>query len=125
MILLLAMLVQAPAPSSDIRGDWINQRQTAVIRISDCPTGICGVVTWSADRPRSLTSTPAPPAAELARDGEAIVCFADNSGCKSDAAARAKDRPGSRVVESTILRAFFRSLGKPQGYTITLIPPAR
>jgi uncharacterized protein (DUF2147 family) len=48
MILLLAMLVQAPAPSSDIRGDWINQRQTAVIRISDCPTGICGVVTWSA-----------------------------------------------------------------------------
>jgi uncharacterized protein (DUF2147 family) len=52
MILMIAMLVQTSAPSSDIRGDWINQRQTAVIRISDCPTGLCGVVIWSAPAAR-------------------------------------------------------------------------
>lgn len=48
MILMLAMLVQTLATSSDIRGDWINQRQTAVIRIFDCPSRLCGVVIWSA-----------------------------------------------------------------------------
>ena len=116
---------QARLLAQEVDRDWKNLTPAPLRFVGGEASLVDGVVTWSADRPRSLTSTPAPPAAELARDGEAIVCFADNSGCKSDAAARAKDRPGSRVVESTILRAFFRSLGKPQGYTITLIPPAR
>ena len=82
------------------------------------------VVTWSADRPRALTGMPAPPAAALARDGFVIVCFAEDAGCKAQAAAQAATAPRSRVVESTIVRAFWRKLGPPQGYTITLVPPA-
>ena len=83
------------------------------------------VVTWSADRPRALPEMPPPPADELKRDGYVIVCFVEDAGCKQNAAMQAAQNPRSRVVESTIVRAFFRSLGKPQGYTITLIPPAR
>lgn len=48
MISMLAMLAQIGIAPSDIRGDWVNERQTAVIRISDCPMGLCGVVIWSA-----------------------------------------------------------------------------
>ena len=83
------------------------------------------VITWSADRPRALTDMPMPPATVLRRAGRAIVCFAEDKGCKSKAAELAAVTPGSRVVESTIMRGFFRSLGRPQGYTITLIPPVR
>ena len=81
-----------------------------------------GVVTWSADRPRALPGMPAPPAAELARDGMAIVCFAEDAGCKTGATALAGGAP-SRVVESTIVRGFWGKLGRPQGYTIVLVPP--
>jgi uncharacterized protein (DUF2147 family) len=46
---LLAIAVQAaPTPASDIRGDWINERQTAIIRIADCGATLCGTVNWSA-----------------------------------------------------------------------------
>jgi hypothetical protein len=84
-----------------------------------------GVVTWSADRPRALPGMPAPPGAELARAGFVIVCLAEDAGCKSRATALAAKAPRSRVVESTIVRGFWGRLGTPQGYTITLVPPAR
>ena len=78
-----------------------------------------GVVTFAAARPRALTDMPPPPADELARAGSLWVCFAEGGGCKSKAAAS----PGSRIVESTIVRGFFGRLGKPQRYTIVIVPP--
>ena len=83
-----------------------------------------GVVTWSADRPRALTEMPAPPADELRHAGMAIVCFAEDAGCKQSAAGLAGSAP-NRVVESTIVRGFWGKLGAPQGYTIVLVPPRR
>jgi hypothetical protein len=83
-----------------------------------------GVVTWSADRPRALTEMPAPPADELRHAGMAIVCFAEDAGCKQSAAGLAGGAP-NRVVESTIVRGFWGKLGAPQGYTIVLVPPRR
>lgn len=77
-----------------------------------------GVVTFAAARPRALTDMPPPPADELARAGSLWVCFAEGGGCKSRAAAA-----GSRIVESTIVRGFFGRLGKPQRYTIVIVPP--
>jgi uncharacterized protein (DUF2147 family) len=46
---LLMFLTQGSiAANADIRGDWINPRATAIVRIADCPTGLCGTVIWSA-----------------------------------------------------------------------------
>ena len=82
-----------------------------------------GVVTWSADRPRALANMPAPPAGVLRRDGVAIVCLTEDTGCKANAAKAAGRTAGSRVIVSTIVRGFWGRLGKPQSYTITLVPP--
>ena len=38
----------SPGPTTNIAGEWVNERQTAIIRIADCPTGLCGIVIWSA-----------------------------------------------------------------------------
>jgi len=38
--------------AADIRGEWINQRSTAIVRIEDCPSGVCGTVIWSAPTAR-------------------------------------------------------------------------
>ena len=51
MLLLFAQSTLV-APG-DIRGEWINQRATAIIRIADCPPGLCGTVIWSAAKARS------------------------------------------------------------------------
>ena len=49
MAVLLLLIAQAgAAPAGNIRGEWINQHRTAIIRIDDCPSGLCGVVIWSA-----------------------------------------------------------------------------
>lgn len=82
-----------------------------------------GVVTYAADRPRALTDMPPPDAAALARAGAVYVCLAEDQGCRLKAAALALKASGSRTVESTILRAFLRSPGKPQRYTLILVPP--
>ena len=82
-----------------------------------------GVVTYAADRPRALTDMPPPDAAELARDGAAYVCMADDQNCRLKAAELAVKVPGSRTVESSIVRAFLRTPGQPQRYTLILVPP--
>ena len=78
------------------------------------------VITYAVDRPRALTDMPQPPAAELARSGMAIVCFAEDDSCRRDATARAA---AGRRVETEIVRNFLRLPGKPQRYTIFIVPP--
>jgi len=79
-----------------------------------------GVAAYAVERPRVLTDMPPPPADELKRDGMAIVCFADDTSCRDNAAAQAA--PGRRV-ETEIVRNFLRFPGKPQRYTIFIVPP--
>jgi uncharacterized protein (DUF2147 family) len=46
-----ALLIGAQASvasAADIRGSWVNERGTVIIRIADCPSGLCGEVVWSA-----------------------------------------------------------------------------
>ncbi len=78
-----------------------------------------GVISYAAERPRALPEMPPPDAADLARSGQAIVCFADDAGCRSKAAARR----GGRRVETETVRNFLRFPGKPQRYTIFIVPP--
>ncbi|HEY1473219.1 MAG TPA: glycosyltransferase family 39 protein [Pseudolabrys sp.] len=79
-----------------------------------------GVITYAADRPRALTDMPPPDAAELARSGMAIVCFAESAACGSKASAQAA---ADRRTETEIVRNFWRFPGKPQRYTIFIVPP--
>jgi hypothetical protein len=79
-----------------------------------------GVVTYSADRPRALPGMAQPDATELARDGMAQVCFAQDAGCVNAAQARS---PDSRRVETDIVRNYLGMPGKPQSYTIFIVAP--
>ena len=79
-----------------------------------------GVAAYAVERPRVLTDMPPPDAAELKRDGMAIVCFADDGGCHNGAAAQAAS---GRRVETAIVRNFLRFPGKAQRYTIFIVPP--
>ncbi len=76
------------------------------------------VAAYSADRPRALPGM-TPDATELRHSGEVLVCFAENARCKNEASKL----PGAEVIESTIVRNFWRFPGKPQSYTIVLVPP--
>src|SRR5450755_1145539 len=79
-----------------------------------------GVATYAADRPRVLTDMPPPDAAELARSGIVLVCFADDAGCRAKASAQAAT---ARRIETEIVRNFLRFPGQPQRYTILIVPP--
>jgi hypothetical protein len=84
-----------------------------------------GVVTYAPDKPRALTRLPAPNADDLAEAGAVYVCFAEDKSCAAEAAKHAAGVPGSQTVESNITRAVQGRLGKPQSYTIVVVPPAR
>jgi len=79
-----------------------------------------GVAAYAVERPRVLTDMPAPDAAELRRDGMVIVCFAADAACLAKAAAQAAP---VRRVETEIVRNFLRFPGRPQRYTILIVPP--
>src|SRR6185437_12462562 len=78
-----------------------------------------GVISYAADRPRALPGMPSPDAADLAHSGQAVVGFADDANCRAAGAALA----GRRTVENEIVRNFLRFPGKPQRYTIFIVPP--
>jgi len=117
--------VQGRLLAAEVDRDWHNLTPEPLAFVGGDADLAYAVVTWSRSRPRALPGMPAPPAAELSRDGFVIVCFAEDTGCKNNAAARAAEFPRHRVIESTILRGFWGKLGQPQGYTINLVPPAR
>jgi hypothetical protein len=79
-----------------------------------------GVITYAADRPRALPDMPQSDAAGLARSGLAIVCFAEDAGCRNKASAQAAT---GRRVETEIVRNFLGFPGNPQRYTIYIVPP--
>ncbi len=78
------------------------------------------VIAAAVDRPRALPDMVPPDAAELARGGMAVVCFAEDLGCVHAAEQRA---PNARRIESDILRNYWGMAGKPQRYTIFIVPP--
>ena len=79
-----------------------------------------GVAAYAVERPRVVTDMPAPDAAELRRDGMVIVCFAADAACLAKAAAQTAP---VRRVETEIVRNFLRFPGRPQRYTILIVPP--
>jgi hypothetical protein len=82
-----------------------------------------GVIAYASTRPRALTDMRAPTAAELAQGGQVIVCFAEDFGCRREAASRALRVADSRTIESEISRNYFWFPGEPQRYSIAIVPP--
>ncbi len=82
-----------------------------------------GVIVYAAGRPRALPGLPGPGEAVLRQSGMVLVCFAEDAECKRKVSVRAERVQGSRTVASTIQRNFWRIPGKPQRYTIVVVPP--
>ena len=80
-----------------------------------------GVAAYAADRPRALTGMPAPPASELAHSGFVWLCFAEDAICRREGVALGG--PAAKLVEPQVVRNFLRFAGKPQRYTIYIVPP--
>lgn len=51
-IIAVVLAGQVTAEAADIRGDWINERASVIIRIADCDSGLCGKVVWSSQSAR-------------------------------------------------------------------------
>jgi len=51
---LLLTATTLPALAQDARGTWLHQTGNARVRISDCGSALCGVISWTKDN-----STPA------------------------------------------------------------------
>jgi hypothetical protein len=82
-----------------------------------------GVISYAAERPRALSDMPQASDAELAKSGMALVCFADDANCRQAADALAARIGPSRRIESEIVRNYLGFAGKPQRYTILIVPP--
>ena len=82
-----------------------------------------GAIAYAADRPRALPGLPAPDAGQLRRDGMVLVCLSAETGCVQAAGVQAATSPESRQVIVDIVRNFLRFAGKPQRYTIFIVPP--
>ncbi len=78
------------------------------------------VIAAAADKPRALPDMAQPSADELAHSGMALVCFAEDAGCVHAAEQRA---PNGRRIETEIVRNYWGMAGKPQRYTIIIVPP--
>ncbi len=81
-----------------------------------------GVAAYASDRPIVLADIREAGANDIARYGFILVCVAEDSRCRSEAAARGSS---ARLIESDIVRNYLRVPGKPQRYTILVVPPRR
>jgi hypothetical protein len=82
-----------------------------------------GVAAYAGDRPRALPGLPAPSEAQLAQSGMVLVCFAEDANCRQAANALAARIGPSRRIKSEIVRNYLSFAGKPQRYTILIVPP--
>jgi Dolichyl-phosphate-mannose-protein mannosyltransferase len=82
-----------------------------------------GVIAYAGDRPRALPGLPQPSRAELAHRGVALVCFAEDAGCRWNADAQAAQVGPSLGSEIEITRKFLGLPGRAQRYAIVIVPP--
>jgi 4-amino-4-deoxy-L-arabinose transferase-like glycosyltransferase len=78
------------------------------------------VAAYAYDRPLALPGMPPPDAAHLKRSGMVLLCFAEDTNCVSVARAH---NPGGGVMTTEIWRSYWDITGKPQRYSIVIVPP--
>ena len=84
-----------------------------------------GVAAYAADRPMSLIGLPAPGTATLRKDGVVFVCFADDKGCRQNAAAQAARIGASHSATFTLTRTYLGIKGRPQAFAVRIVQPQR
>jgi len=82
-----------------------------------------GIIAYADERPRALPGMPQPSDAELTYSGMALVCFAEDKNCRQAAEALAARIGPSRQIETEIVRNYLSFAGRPQRYTVFLVPP--
>ncbi len=78
------------------------------------------VAAYAYDRPRVLPGMPPPDAALLKRSGMVLLCFAEDTTCVTVSRAH---NPGGGVMTTEIWRRYWGIVGKPQRYSIVIVPP--
>ena len=135
----LAMLIAAPAIAvivhrngprpaaaqglllaTQIEQIWHQSTPLPLRYVGGDPEIAYSIATYAYDKPHALPGMPAPSAAQLKQNGLALVCFAEDSACISGARAQAAD---SNVMSSEIWRHYWGMPGKPQRYSIVIVPP--
>jgi hypothetical protein len=115
-----AATAQANLLAGEIERLW-HQTMPMPLRFVGGDGGLAdSVITYAVERPRALPDMPPPDASELAHSGQVIVCYAEDENCKSKANTQ---YPQARRVETEIVRNYLRFSGKPQRYTIFIVPP--
>ncbi|MBI3703506.1 MAG: glycosyltransferase family 39 protein [Rhizobiales bacterium] len=109
--------------AAEIERVWHEMTPLPLRFVDGDPDIAYGVGAYAAERPRALPGMPAPGEAELKRGGVAILCFADDAGCRAAASARASGVAGSRTLETEIVRHYWRWPGQPRRYSIVILPP--
>lgn len=112
---------QAPLLAGEVERLWYQSTPQPLRFIGGDADLAYGVAAYAAGRPRALTGMPEPSAGELARSGFVWLCFGEDMNCRSQAVRRGG--PAAKLVETQIVRDFLRFAGKPQRYTIYVVPP--
>jgi 4-amino-4-deoxy-L-arabinose transferase-like glycosyltransferase len=116
---------QAEPLAAQIEHEWHGMTAAPLRYVGGDSAIADGVAAYARDEPLPLHLAPGVGASQFARSGAALVCFAEDSACCTRAAAQATKVSGSRTIISDITRNFLGFHGKPQRYTIVLIPPGR
>ncbi len=111
---------QAGLLADEVERLWRETTPLPLRFVGGDPGLVNGVISYATDRPHALADLPPPRAAEVSASGQAIVCFAEDAACRGRADAQGA---AGRRVENEIVRNFLRFPGKPQRYTIFIVPP--
>ncbi|HEY1309420.1 MAG TPA: hypothetical protein VGF02_00600, partial [Pseudolabrys sp.] len=127
---MIAIQVQrsGPAPAAAHAQLLASQIETAWHEATPRPLRFVGgdaeiaydVIAAAADKPRALPDMLPPTDTELSQAGMALVCFSEDLPCVHATRARG---PNGRRIESDIVRNYLGIPGKPQRYTIFIVPP--
>jgi hypothetical protein len=80
------------------------------------------VAAYAYDRPLALPGMPAPDAATLKRYGMLLLCFAEDANCVNLSRAH---NPSAGIMTTEIWRPYWGVIGKPQRYSIVIVPPGQ
>jgi hypothetical protein len=111
---------QAQLLAAQVERSWAQATQQPLRYVGGDAEVAYNVVAYAHDRPRALPGMPPPDAAVLKASGMVLLCFAEDTGCVSLARAH---NPDGGVMTTEIWRRYWGTPGKPQRYSIVIVPP--
>lgn len=112
--------VQGQLLAAQVERSWAQATQQPLRYVGGDAEVAYSVVAYAHDRPRALPGMPPPDAAVLKASGMVLLCFAEDTSCVSLARAH---NPDGGVMTTEIWRRYWGVPGKPQRYSIVIVPP--